>query len=493
MGDSISINEPPERMTSLVDVAAMCGPLLRDRSWLHRRVHKIMLTSEGFARSEISIDFTIPDGLPSLRSVGNDGPDVYFVPLIGLRKWPPLGRLDLRDQHGESFPLLTTDKNRAVDAAALVAMAPEGELKDVAAAMLAEIPGAPDDQRARPLLESLGTLVATHAKNLARDDAEAWRQTLVAAAALASNHILWARITGRAGERLVVKVCFEIAITPDIGLRRRVFSSLSWAPLRVRTTVHDMGAGTSYHMQIEPPAALEIHRARLSLSSSADAVTQPLAAPGPVRRLARWRGLFWGLKNTIAVRWSSHGATHAARVKTQEAERPVVGATYALQGERRAHLYVHGERARVGVAEVDLASVRRGLRPAAALLGVTMTALLGTMSAIAEGAVHNVDATVAALVIAPALLAFVVVRPSEQIAQARLTGVQLLGATAAGLPVLAALALLSFEQPDAGTIRPCWVALTIVCATITVMLMMSWLLPPIKERPEEWRNPHHSG
>src|SRR4051794_25109148 len=102
-----------DTVTPLERIAAQAGPLLRDRPWLYRRVHRISFTPAGLLRDHISIDFSIPDDLPVFEEIGN-GRAIYFVPVMALRKWPPLLRMDLRDQHGEPFPLLTTGKNEHI-------------------------------------------------------------------------------------------------------------------------------------------------------------------------------------------------------------------------------------------------------------------------------------------------------------------------------------------------------------------------------------------
>lgn len=54
-------------------------------------------------------------------------------------------------------------------------------------------------------------------------------------------------------------------------------------------------------------------------------------------------------------------------------------------------------------------------------------------------------------------------------------------AAVAVLPVAATLSLLSFDGvAPSGKLQGCWLAITIVSALITVILALSWLLPPIK-------------
>jgi hypothetical protein len=476
----------PVPRKALLDIARGAGSLLRDRSWLHRRVHRVSFTETGLVRNEISIDFSLPADLEPYEELA-DGRFVYFVPVLALRKWPPLMRLDLRDQDGHPFPLLTTGKNETIDGEALAAMAPSGKLKDTTAVMLRRLPGLPADE-AEAQLDALSGVVQGLRHELTRDERRAWRATLLTAASLASNLILWAKVEGRPEERLIIKVGYEHPLRAGQELWRRMLASLSWAPLRLQVTVQDIGFGTSYHLQVEPPQDLEVHRARLQILNPAE-TTKPGRRDSPSKRLAP-RHLWWALMNTVRVR-SSMIRQHSSSGSEVELDRPKAGEPWAWQDDDRAYLYVTGERGRVGVAQVDLATSRRGFRPSALLMGLTTTIFLGAMAALAPHVVNHLEATVATLLVVPLVLAYLLVPTGEHpLVRARLAGVRVLVAVIAVLPVLAALTLLSFsEEPDGDVVRWWWLGLTAIGGLTTAGLVLSWLLPPIKDRPAEYRKP----
>ena len=282
--------------------AAACGPFLHSRrDWIHRRVQRISFPPTGMARTDVSIDFSLPDDFPVFDDLRN-GYGIYFVPLLVLRKWPPLLRLDLRDQQGDPIPLLTTRKNQAVDARFLVASAPEGLLREAAEPLLAEIPFA-DAQRAAELRDAITTVVASHYDELSHDEREGWAETLRLGASLGSNMLFWARVQARPGERIIVKVSYElppeISVGSDVGRQPSFFwraaASLSWAPLRLFYVWHDMSGCTAYHIQVDLPEGLEIHRASLQMMSSEEVLRSGDATR---RQPHRFGNLWWALRNT---------------------------------------------------------------------------------------------------------------------------------------------------------------------------------------------------
>jgi hypothetical protein len=490
-------DQPEDRPTSergqrpLREIARESGPALRDRSaWLHRRVHRLTFTPTGMVRTEMSLDFSIPDGLPPHEELaGGDG--VFYVPVIALRKWPPVMRLDLRDNAGLPFPLLTTEVNQRLDGDALIAVAPPGELRDAAAPLLRAIPKkTPNDARGK--LAALGQLLEVHVDDMSAEDSAAWKATLFLAASLAANLLLWVRVTGRPGERVVVKVGFEDPVRSDYQLRRRFLASMSWAPLRHLTVIHDIGVGTSYHIEIAPPEGLEVHRATLKLTAALDAADPEPGQQQPGRTpIRKWASnVRSGLKNTVRIRVARVLGRTSARYVQPEETRPRRGRPYRLETDDRAYLYVSGARDRVGIARLDLATSRRGFRPAALLLGLATTGFMATMTAIAEGAVKHTEPTVAALLLVPALLSYLVVKPTTNpLVRARLLGVRTIIAIVAALPVASCLVLLSYVTPDDGDVAWWWLRITILSAALTCLLALSWLLPPIEEPLHRYRHP----
>jgi len=89
--------------------------------WVKRRVETIEFVSDTSVRRSTSVDFRIRSWLP--QPVLNwDGVEVHYFPLALLRK-KSLTDFDLYDEEGRALSLLTRDKNSAIAAAALSALA----------------------------------------------------------------------------------------------------------------------------------------------------------------------------------------------------------------------------------------------------------------------------------------------------------------------------------------------------------------------------------
>src|SRR4051794_436160 len=109
---------PPHSLAvaSAQNYDAVANPL----DWIHRRVESISFTERLTVQRRISVDFTIKEQFsPFIAGRDSEHPSLYFLPIALLRKWPPLMQLDLRTAEGDPIPLLTTGKNREIDAAVL--------------------------------------------------------------------------------------------------------------------------------------------------------------------------------------------------------------------------------------------------------------------------------------------------------------------------------------------------------------------------------------
>jgi hypothetical protein len=93
------------------DVAVAFASLLtRQAGWRHRRVETISVLSHESVRRAVSVDFTVPD---EHRADLRLGEDQWVVPLALLAK-RALVHFDLRDEAGESLPLLRADETRTI-------------------------------------------------------------------------------------------------------------------------------------------------------------------------------------------------------------------------------------------------------------------------------------------------------------------------------------------------------------------------------------------
>jgi hypothetical protein len=120
----------------------------------------------------------------------------------------------------------------------------------------------------------------------------------------------------------------------------------------------------------------------------------------------------------------------------------------------------------------------RALLASSLRASVVISALLGLLWCAPGSVVHHLDGAVALLVIFPALLALLVVRPGEHpITRQLISGVRLLVVSAAMLPVVDALVMMGFAHPRAGNVRTPFFLAFLVGILITALLCTSWLLP----------------
>jgi hypothetical protein len=466
----------------LTDVARESGASLRDTTpWLHRRVERFCHTERLMVRRKVSVDFTIPNDLPPFReSPGEGEPNVYFVPVALLRKWPPMMDFNLADEEGRPIPLLTSQKNRAVDGAALVGLAPPGEDRDALEPMLKEVANL-DARGARKVVDSIGTYLSATLDKLPNDDQRKWAQVLRVAGTLVGNSILWVRVEAFPHQRQIVKFAFTDTAPRDLSRRRRLFCTFSWAPLRAQSELPTLGERGSYHLEVEAPPDLAVYRASLELSEL------PPRGDSPRRR----RTFSWAkdipkkLGLGIRSRYREYGGVAANKdgrgpLKRFQCEVPP-GEPYQWNIRERAYFYVMGSRDQYGVASIDLGVGYRGLIASSLRASIVITALLGFLWRAPGSVVHHPDGAIALLVIFPALLALLVIRPGEHPMMRQLiAGVRFLLVTSAILPVVDAVVMLGYADPTAGDVRGPFFVIFILGAVISALLTASWILPAVE-------------
>lgn len=393
-------------------------------------------------------------------------------------------KLDLRTQSGEPIPLLTTDKNRAVDAAVLSAVA---ELHISAEAVREAID---DDLRqiamASPLAAAdaarqLRDALTTHAKELGGDEAVRFAREqadplLTFANGLVSNSLLWVRVYGAQAERKIVKIAFEDPVRQEQNTRRRLFSSFSWQAITAEYTVPHIGNSGIYHCQIDPPAELQMVGATLILdqagATSAGQQSQPRGRP----RASLLRVAGQTLGRAVQLRYWELFGHHPGANEPAERE-PDTGVAYSRVTGGRAHLYVSGARQGFGVASIRMAVASRALATASLISATVIAILLTTLVVLAETATKHVGETVAVLLLVPGLLGFLA-RPQEHPIVARyLSGLRALTLASAAMSLIAAIALLGVADPDAGSVRPIWGILAFGAWLLALLVLFSWLLP----------------
>lgn len=465
----------------LVAVAGDSGFALRDTArWLHRRVERISHTERLMIRRRVSVDFTIPPGLPPFRTgeAGPNAPNIYFVPVALLRKWPPLMEFDLRAEDGRPIPLLTSHKNREVDAAALVDLAPAGNERDCMEPLLKNVAES-DPVGAEKALQAVGTFLAGKWASLSLVDQRGWARTVRVAGSLVRNSILWVRVEAAPGDRQLIKFAYMEPAPRELFLHRRILAAFSWAPRRAWYELPNLGERASYHLEIEAPPDLAIYSARLELSDlpPRDMTQRPrrLRIARPLKNVFKrlWAGAASRRNELFGV--ASEGAT--TEPKHLRPAKP--GEPYVWNARERAYLYVVGSQDQYGAASVDMGIGTRALITSSLRASLVITALLGFLWQVPGAVGNHADGAIALLIIFPPLLALLVFRSGEHPMMRQLiSGVRFLLVLAAVLPVIDAAAVLGFAHPTASDLRTPFLIVFLLALLVSLLLVASWLLPP---------------
>jgi len=429
--------------------------------WIHRRVEQITfpLPSDRVYRRDISIDFTIPDLAP-IGGDRNQGTPRYYVPLSLLERWPPLLRLDLRNAEGVPIPLLTSDQNAITDAALLRAIARDVlkrsglSLNEELEEQVNRLAGLREFDRQPPPRERVltGTLLSlippsTLGRRSPESEALADDDLFVElAGAMPRTTLLWLRVEGKIGDREVVKLSYDA----PFRINPRSRSVFGLEPLIVDFQAPHLGGSGSYHLAVSVPPPLMI-------SDSALLLMQPQTAQG-----------------TPHVHQPVTGCT-----STQQSEDFVssegVLSLYAHNEARDARFYVSGPRTG-SQGKVRIATVveRSGLIRPGTMAGLAITILLAAITLRLGESLKNREAVVTTLLVAPALLAYLVVRPADHVVVGQYVGglrrvLILLGL----LPLTSAVAL-AVAHGWTCALKLILAAATLIAAGSTLILAAAW-------------------
>lgn len=397
--------------------------LLEQDSWIHRRVESLTfpLPEEPVYRRHVSIDFSVPYGLTP-ADVGSDSrPPRFYVPLSVVQKWPPLHRLDLRSESGTPIPFLTAKQNKLLDASALVELAVilAGEagkqLKVHEKQRIANIPlsarneaeAAYRDVCAPASEKAPGTV--SPALEVLRGS----RKFVGLAQTMCSNTILWLRTEGQTDDRNIVKFSYDVAWDSKLGFFDP--ASFGLAPFVFEFATPHAGSSGSYHLNMGAPAPLRAVDSELILAEGASDDLNVAIDPSTVRHVVT--------------------PGHPVPLQADGFE------AFTEVRARHAKFYLSGERAglagRVYVqVRLDVEGLLRGAAFAAAFVAATLIAF-GIMAGTVE---QNREAAVAILLVAPAVLSYLFVRPSEHVLVGGfLAGIRRLIVLAGVWPVAAAV------------------------------------------------------
>lgn len=454
--------------------------LLDTQRWIHRRVERVQYTDSELLRWQFSVDFTIPPEFPDLEH--GQGP-VYFVPIALLRKWPPLMNLDVRDEAGHPTPLLTSEKNRRVDAAALAGLLPTGELADRLRGTARKIALATTITDARDQIEKLGEEVRLAVEGLSPEAADEWLRVVGVATSLAWNSLLWARVKCAPGERHIVKVGFETLAPASAPLWYRLLPTIGLAGEWLRLDLHNLGERGSYHLEFVPPPGTDVLEARLHVR---DPLERRAERPGLRHLCKRWRWWRDRRQEWSAERYSGRARKlrfgRSVQRSVEEGPLPSERTPYSRNLLSRAHFYIAESSGESGRAHIRLGPSRRDFFLSGALFAAALTtALLWFAYFSAEHLIEkrHEGPTVTAMLLLPAILSYLFTQPlPHPVARRMIVGVRIMTRAVTLLPAVAALVMLGLTtteggNPDVGLVECWWLGIAIAASVFTALLAIA--------------------
>lgn len=411
------------------DAAALVMPSPEPR-WVHRRVQSLRYLESCWTEIRLSVDFDVPAGLE-------------WVPITVLPKWPPLYRIDYVDHEGHPLPILTSEQNGAADYGLMAAIAKATDERwlqnDGFCRALSSLTRGPEttlDEEFDQLLTFVSATSDPADQRVSR--------FLDLAASLIDSTLLWYPVARAAGaERTIAKLAYHLPDENTDAPWVRVFRSLSWWHPPEWMALPHIGGEANFHLEIEAPVQLLIRE---------------IGAP-----------LFWWLQPPV------HQTEDVADGSSAAAEAHLRPEQYVAAAGHLAHAYVSGSRPGTADIEVSLAAPRNGFVgasfAASLLIALFVTAMFASRTSAADP--NNRDASVALLAVVPAIIGYLVVRPSDPaIVRRHLMGVQILVSLAAAVPVTMGVLLVKYGGV-ADCLTTSWQWAVIVSWLVAAMLAIS--------------------
>lgn len=406
-----------------------------------RHVEVLAIRSPSSCQRRLTIDVVLPR--QGVRR------SAWTLPITRLGKKNATSFIDLRDEAGRVVSLPTRTELGAMTCAALRPairrLARNKEERETLDAALATLVFSEPDHATLGLSIILS---AFKRSNLAMSDR--LEETLFQ---LVDNSIVWLRLVGRPGTRRVIKLAYDIKLEPPVVPARRPMVR------QMRLVVYDLLVKAP-EGRIDVLATLRHARARFTGRMGWDAID--IFLDGPVLQDPR-----------------SYHLEIAAQAGMQITELLLdndVPEDPAQISDGNRHLYVRFPRPRASdQVRIKIRAERRGFLNASIGSSIALTALLwlfathisqvGAEAALAPGA--------AVLVIAPALMAVFVSRPTEsELVAAALTGVRTALGTCAVSSLYAAAALAG-ARPAA--LQPLLLGCASVATLASVSIGIAWL------------------
>jgi hypothetical protein len=403
--------------------------VLPGSDWVHRRVQQVSYLEPRLMVNRLSVDFTVPGSCTQ-----------SYVPVSVLPKWPPLYRFDFRRADGTPLSLLTSKQNGVADEALMLAL-----VEHVSPSSLRQT-------EFRKALTRLGRGPETHLEEafeafragLRGDPADPKvERVLEIAAMLTDATLLWYPAGDQeGGTRTLCKVEYLIRSIETHHWHVKLLRSLSWRQPAEYIPLWHIGADANFHAEVEAPAVLAIRSVEPRYYLFAD--------------------------DADATPDGATANSEDAGLRPDE---------HIDREGRLAHVYVAGRRPLAADLLVTFAPSRAGAVvpafAAAALIAALTTVFYLWRGQL--GATANVDAAVAVLVLVPALIGYVVIRPSDPpLARRYIFGTQLLSLAAGVVPLAMALLLLRFDARSA-CLQSAWVWSMVASWIIAGLLLVSVL------------------
>jgi hypothetical protein len=484
--------------------------------WIHRRIERIYFKDHQCIHHQVSVDFTLPAGMPPVSTF--NGRNVYIAPLFLLVKDPseplregkrprrqffvfgrrradtkrqplptaPYSNLDFVNQEGHRLPIVTRRQSSQVAAKVLIEAAEQAIGKDLSGELEEKISAIPH----RSWAELTGEL-ENILKWLLEDRVCQWDQRAKLREdkifpelvyILASHSIISSLLMEGAPRRCIHKLSYDEPVHDGVSKPRGGFlRSLGWASEQYYVPLNEIGAGASYHIEIEVPKELEINTASL------------------VGKRYKW--------------YDQRRSEDCQDYSIQQIGSANEGKIYIpepLSGRR------------VGLAWVKLRARRTGFLASALATSCITTGLLALAAYGAPFVLldRQSEAAAAALLLVPALIAALIARPGEHAITAKMLRWARIALVAnALLPALAVFFLIVEHHEHGSTrslanwllhefnsifggaatvasdgmeLRIYWVTLAVISLFLTLLFVVSYLLPiPIGKtvyQPESKRN-----
>jgi hypothetical protein len=262
---------------------------------------------------------------------------------------------------------------------------------------------------------------------------------------LIAHSLLWLRVDGWPEDRMIVKFSYDVPIEAKSG--NWSARSFGLQPFVFEFEVPHLGDTSSYHCNVVAPAPLEVVRAEMKLEE---------------RRPA---------DDAVADQVRHHVDSTLPRPRSDSIE------LFAGLAESQAKFYASGDRTGLkGNLWVAVLIQSQGLLQGALGVGTASVAILLSIMLFLPDAVKIADATAAVLLISPAVLGYLSVRPAEEaLAGDFLVGLRRLIMLSGAPPVAAATAFALSNQDASCALYVTLGIVTALQATLTAGIFLAYV------------------